>query len=371
VSDPRLERLAGILVDYSTRVGKGDVVVLDAPAVAQPLVCELYRCVLRAGGHPVPRISLDRVQERFFREASYEQLGWVNPVRVADLERADVRIAVAACENSKSFTSVDADRMATTSLAYQEYGNRFLERAARGEARWVVCAYPTHAMAQDAEMSLSEYEEFVYRGSLAEADDPVGAWEELASRLGLVEAFLNSRTRYRIVCDGTDLRFETGGRLWVPSTGRENVPDGEIFTGPVEESVEGTIRFTFPAVFRGREVDDVRLRFEGGEVVEATAGRGEDFLRTMIAMDDGARRVGEFAFGLNDGIEQFTRNTLFDEKIGGTVHLALGTSYPETGGVNKSALHWDMVCDLRQGGEVYADDELVYRDGAFLAGVLG
>ncbi len=181
-----------------------------------------------------------------------------------------------------------------------------------------------------------------------------------------IESVLNTKRELRVVGDGTDLRLGVDGRTWVGSLGLENMPDGEVFTGPVENSVEGTIRFSFPAIFQGHEVENVHLRFEAGEVVEATASRGEEFLREMIAMDDGARRVGEFAFGLNDGIDVFTKNILFDEKIGGTVHMALGASYPETGGVNRSGLHWDMICDLRERSEVYADGELVYRDGRFL-----
>ena len=172
------------------------------------------------------------------------------------------------------------------------------------------------------------------------------------------------------VADGTDLTLSVDGRTWEPSVGKENFPDGEVFTAPIETKVDGTIRFTYPAVFQGREVNDVELRFAGGEVVDSSASHGLEFLREMIAMDDGARRLGEFAFGLNDGIDRFTRNILFDEKIGGTVHLALGTSYPETGGLNRSGLHWDIICDLRTGSEVYADGELVYRNGTFLPGVI-
>ena len=168
------------------------------------------------------------------------------------------------------------------------------------------------------------------------------------------------------MAEGTDLTVAVGGRRWIAADGHENFPDGEVFTAPHDESAEGVITFTYPAVFEGRQVDDVRLRFRGGEVVEASASRGEDFLQEMVALDDGARRVGELAFGLNDAVSVFTRNILFDEKIGGTMHLALGSAYPECGGTNRSALHWDMICDLRSGSEVYADGELVYRDGRFL-----
>ncbi len=246
--------------------------------------------------------------------------------------------------------------------------NRYLERAAAGELRWVLSAYPTEAAAQDASMSLAEYEDFVFGAAFLDDPDPVARWQEFGERIDRLAAFLGTKREFRIVADGTDLRLVTEGRTWVPSKGQENFPDGEVFTGPLETSVEGEIRFTYPGVFNAREVDDVRLRFEAGEVVEATATRGQEFLREMIAMDDGARRVGEFAFGLNEAVPMFTRNTLFDEKIGGTMHLALGTAYPETGGLNRSALHWDLVCDLRSGSEVYADGELVYRDGQFLNG---
>jgi aminopeptidase len=266
---------------------------------------------------------------------------------------------------------VDPARLATHARASEEIRRRYLERAAAGELRWVLSALPTHAAAQDAEMSLAEYEDFVYTAGLLDEGDPVARWQAFAEEVERVRAFLSDRKELRVVAEGTDLTLGVEGRIWEPSSGHENFPDGEIFTAPLETSVEGTIQFTFPGVFQRREVHDIRLRFEAGEVVEATAARGEGFLREMVGLDEGARRVGEFAFGLNESVREFTRNTLFDEKIGGTVHLALGQSYPETGGVNRSALHWDIVCDLRDGGEVYADGELVYRDGRFLPGVLG
>jgi aminopeptidase len=218
-------------------------------------------------------------------------------------------------------------------------------------------------------MSLAEYEDFVYGAAFVDDPDPVARWREFAERIERVAAFLAEKRELRVVADGTDLTLATADRTWIAAKGRENLPDGEVFTAPLETSVDGEIRFTYPAVFSAREVDDVRLRFEAGEVVEVAAARGEDFLRQMIGLDDGARRVGEFAFGLNDGVSSFTKNILFDEKIGGTIHLALGTAYPESGGLNRSALHWDMICDLRSGSEVYADGELVYRDGRFLNGL--
>jgi aminopeptidase len=326
--------------------------------------------VLERGGNPLPRPTLQGELENLLAYGTDAQLDWLSPVRVDEIEGVDVRIGFYATWNTKSLTSVDPARQARFSRARRPLSDRTLERAARGELRWVLSAYPALAAAQDAAMSLEEYEEFVYTAAFLDRDDPVGEWRRFAERIESVAAFLRARSELRIVAEDTDLTLGVSGRTWMASSGQENFPDGETFTGPVEDATEGTIRFTYPAVFQGREVHDVRLRFEAGRIVEATAARGQDFLDGMIGMDEGARRVGEFAFGLNDAVSVFTRNILFDEKIGGTVHLALGQAYPETGGLNKSALHWDMICDLRQGGEVYADGELVYRGGRFLDGVL-
>ena len=369
MSDSRLERLADVLVGYSTRVRPGDLVLVESTALAAPLVREVYRSVLHAGGHPVLRVVLDEVNERLLRDGSDDQLDWVNPARVDDIETADVRIVLEASWNTKSLSGIDPARQARSARARESLRNRYLERAAAGDLRWVLTVFPTQAAAQDAEMSLAEYEEFVYGAGLLDEDDPVALWEAFSRRLGGVADFLAGVSQLRVVADGTDLTLGVGGRTWVPAQGLENFPDGEVFTAPLETSVEGTVSFTYPAVFQGREVEAVTLRFEGGEVVEAHAERGQDFLEEMIGLDEGARRVGEFAFGLNDGVTAFTRNILFDEKIGGTVHLALGTAYPESGGLNRSGLHWDMICDLRAGSQVYADGELVYRDGRFVNGI--
>ena len=366
MEESRVERLADVLVGYSTRVQPGELVLIEAPAVAAALARALYRAALHAGAHPRTRIGLDGMAETFMHEASDEQLAWINPARQEDIERAHVRIAVDAAWNTKSLTSVDPERQAQHARALEPVRNRYLERAAAGELRWVLTAFPTEAGAQDAEMSLAEYEDFVYGAALLDDDDAPARWREFADELEQVAELLHGKRELRVVAEGTDLRLGVDGRTWIVSRGHENFPDGEVFTAPVETSVEGEIRFTYPAVFQGREVDDVRLRFEGGEVVEASAARGRELLDAMLAIDEGARRVGEFAFGLNEKIGFFTRNILFDEKIGGTVHLALGTSYPECGGTNRSALHWDLICDLRSGSEVYADGELIYRDGAFV-----
>jgi aminopeptidase len=370
VPDERLAKLADVLVGYSTSVQPGDEVQIDGHPTTAPLIREVYRAALRAGGHPSARLIVDEDVETLLAEGSDEQLAWVSPDARWTVEHGDVWITLDGPENTKHLSQADAARMALRVKARERYQERYLERAASGDLRWVLCGYPTAASAQEAGMSLAEFEEVVYRAAFLDEDDPIAAWRAFGEQLDRVGSFLEMRSELRVVGEDTDLTLGVGGRTWIRAGGKANLPDGEVFTGPVETSVEGTIRFTFPATVRGRMAEDVRLRFEGGEVVEATARRGEEFLREMIGMDAGARRAGEFAFGLNEAVTDYTGSLLLDEKIGGSVHLALGRSVPGTGGENMSGLHWDMVCDLRRGGEVYADGELVYRDGGFLDGAL-
>jgi aminopeptidase len=337
--DPRHERFAQVLVDYSTSVGEGDLVLIESTPLARPLVSALYRRVVQAGGHPEVRIGIEGAAEALLAGGNDEQLAWVNPRLRGDAREANVRIAIEAESNTRALTGIDPARQALFARSRSHLRDLTMERAAAGELRRVVTAFPTNASAQDAEMSLADYEDFVYRAGFLDDENPVGSWQAL----GAVE-----------------------GRTWIPCDGKENFPDGEVFTGPVETSVEGHVRFSFPAPHAGRLVRDIELRFEGGKVVEAHASEGEDFLREMLAMDEGAKRLGEFAFGMNDSVQEFTGHTLFDEKLGGTVHMALGKAYPESGGKNESALHWDLVCDLRGESEVHADGELVYRNGEFL-----
>jgi aminopeptidase len=368
VSDARLEKLADVLVGYSTAVQPGDVVRIEGNPPTTPLIREIYRASVRAGAHPSAVLVVDEAVEALLEAGTDEQLAWV-PLDVRwNLEHGDVWIALDGPENTKHLSGVAPAKMARRAKARQPYQERYLERFGRGEFRWTLCSYPTEASAQAAGMSRLQFEELLYGAAFLDTDDPVIAWQTFGERLDHVAAFLETTTELRVVGEDTDLTLGVGGRTWTASKGMSNLPDGEVFTGPVESSAEGTIRFSFPATIRGRQAEDVRLRFERGEVVEATASRGEEFLREMIGMDHGARRVGEFAFGLNEAVMEYTGSLLLDEKIGGTVHLALGRSVPGTGGENESALHWDMVCDLRRGGEVFADGELVYRNGTFVNG---
>lgn len=364
--DPRVEKLAAVLVDYSTAVRPGDLVLIEARPLAGPLIKAVHRRVLEAGAHPQVRLGLDGVAETLLRDGSDAQLDWIAQARFIDMERSSVRISLDAAQNTRALSGVDPARQAQVGRARRELLDTMLRRAAAGDLRWTATVFPTQAAAQDAEMSLDEYEDFVYSAGMLDLDDPIGAWSTFGATLGRRAEWLGGKREIRIVGEGTDLTIGVAGRKWIAACGKENFPDGEVFTGPVESKVDGEITFSFPAAFAGRAIEGIRLVFHAGEVMEAHASRGAEFLREMLGMDAGAKRVGEFAFGMNESIQEFTRSTLFDEKIGGTVHLALGKSYPETGGRNESALHWDIVCDLRGGGEVYADGELVYRDGRFL-----
>jgi aminopeptidase len=285
---------------------------------------------------------------------------------LAEVERLDCAIGIWGEENTRALTNVDPRRIGLQQAARKPIMDRFMQRAAEGKLKWVGTQYPTMACAQDAEMSLSEYEDFVFGAGLLNEPDPVAAWKLLSTRQQRLVDFLNGKRDYRVVAaNGTDVRMSVADRIWINCDGHENFPDGEVFTGPVIDSVEGVIHFSFPAVHHGREVRDVRLTFRQGKVVDASAAKGEDFLIGMLDMDAGSRFLGECAIGTNFGVTRYTRNTLFDEKIGGTVHFALGAGYPETGNNNQSGLHWDMVVDLRQGGFVEIDGEKISVDGRF------
>jgi aminopeptidase len=367
VTDPRVARLAELAVSYSLRLQPGQVLRVDAPPVAAPLAIELYRAALAVGAHPYVDLELERLPELLLAEASDEQLDFVSPIAKAELAELDALVTIWAESNTRSLTHADPDRHQRLLAARQELSKVRWARISRGELAWLGVLFPTQAHAQDAEMSLAEYERFVYRAChVEEPGDPVAHWSGLRSELTARAEALARASELRIVGPGTDLRVGVEGRRWNAADGRYNMPDGEVFTSPLETVTEGEVSFAFPALFHGREVAGVRLRFEGGAVVDAEASRGQEYLDALLAMDDGASRLGEVAFGLNYEVDRFTQNTLFDEKIGGTMHFALGAGFADLGAQNESALHWDLVCDLREDGEVCADGELVWRSGRFL-----
>jgi aminopeptidase len=367
MTDPRVAKLADLLVNYSLELRPGQIVRLDGGTVAAPLVRELYREALRAGAYPRTRVEVEGIDVIAVRDASEEQLTFVSEIDRFEIDHVDAIVTIWADRNTRALSQADPQRVSKKIAARRQLTNRFWERIDEGNAKWVGTRFPTDAHAQDAEMALAEYEDFVYgachvRGN----EDPVAHWRAVSLELNQRARELNTFTEVRVVGPDTDLRINVAGREWLAADGRLNMPDGEIFTSPVETSTEGEIRFSFPAIFQGRGVEDVRLRFEGGRVVRAEAGNGNEFLQSLLDMDEGARILGEVAFGLNYEIDRFTRDILFDEKIGGTMHFALGSSFKKLGGRNESGLHWDMICDLRADGEVYADGELVWKAGRFL-----
>ncbi len=368
MQDPRLEKLANVLVNYSVELKKGDIVSIQGAPVAEPLITAVYRAALEAGAHPHVRMAPEELTEILLKRGSREQLEFVSPLTMHEMETVDARIGLWAEVNTRALTNTDPQKHAQLSAARKPIMAKFMERAAKKELRWTGTLYPTHASAQDAGMSLAEYEDFVFNAGMLDHPDPVASWKRVAEKQQRIVDLLNGgKSLHLTAANGTDLRMNLEGRVWINCCGKENFPDGEVFTAPVEDSVEGTIRFSFPAVHMGHECQGVELRFQQGKVVEAKAEKGQDFLYKMLDQDPGARRVGEFAIGTNYSVRQFTRNTLFDEKIGGTVHLAVGMAYPETGGKNESGLHWDMVCDLREGGKIALDEKTIHENGLFTA----
>ena len=364
--DPRAQNLAQIIVRYSTQVKKGDTTVIAGTSAGEPLILAIYEEVLRAGGLPIVNMSPEEASASFFLLAEEEQLDWVPPTAKWIAEEADVRIVVIADDNPRALSRTDPAKQARVSKARKELGDTMLRRSADGSHRWALTAFPTHGLAAEAGMSLAEYEDFYYKACLATDPDPVTAWERTANETERLTEWIQGKEEIHITGPGTDVKLNVAGRTFIPCTGKRNMPDGEFFTGPVEDSVEGEVQFSFPAVYGGREVSGVRFRFEGGKVVDASADQGEDFLLEMLDTDDGARRLGELGIGTNYGIATGTKEILLDEKIGGTIHMAIGKSYPESGGVNESAVHWDMVCDLRQGGTITVDGVELQRDGQFV-----
>lgn len=361
--DPRVEKLANLLVNYSVEVRPGDRVAISSPNIARPLTEALFTAVLKAGGFPLVVAPPQETLELLFRFGSKEQIEYIHQPQAHITEQYEVRISVLAEENTRFLSRIDPQKSAWHSAARRHLMKTMMQRSASGEFRWTVAPYPTNAMAQDADMSLSDYADFLYGACMPDQNDPVGYWKAFSAKQQRIVDWLSGKETVHITAPDTDIRFNIKGRTWENCDGRKNMPDGEVFTGPVEDSAEGHVYFSYPAIHQGHEVTGVHLWFEKGKVVRATAEKNEDYLNKTLDTDAGARYLGELAIGTNEGITAFTREILFDEKIGGSFHMALGAGIPETGAKNESAIHWDMVCDLRQGGEIRVDGILFYKDG--------
>jgi aminopeptidase len=341
-------------------------VLIQSTTLAVPLVEAVYKESIIKGAHPEVSLSTGNMQNLFYTYAQPHQLDYESPFRKYYVDNIDAVITILADYNVRHLTSVSPEKVVRRTKALEEINSTISKRASEGTLEWTLVVYPTHAMAQEASMSLLEYEEFVYHACFVDMPDPVAEWKKMSAIQENIVNYLNRKSTLHIVGEDTDLTVTIQGRKWINSDGRRNFPSGEVFTGPQENSAEGTIRFTFPGIYSGKEVEDITLTFEKGEVTQAHAKKGDDLLQKMITVDEGARRVGEIAIGTNYGITKFTKNILFDEKIGGTIHLALGRSILDTGGTNASAIHWDMIKDMKGEGQIYADGELFYENGTFL-----
>lgn len=361
------DKYARVLVDYSTDVQKGDLVIIRAESIhAKDLVKAVYKRVLERGGNPVIRTAIGDLAEIYMKYASDEQLDYVDPITKLEYEVVDKYISIGAPLNTKNMARADLNRLARRGKATKFLSETLLKRSAEGSAKWVIADVPTHALAQEAKMSLDEYTEFLFKSCYLDLDDPVAKLKDLDEKQTAWANYLNGVKKVRIVGDKTDITFGVEDRKWISCSGLNNFPDGEVFTSPVENDINGEIYFDYPQNYRGNSAKGVHLWIENGKVVKAEAEQGEDFLNAMLDMDEGSRGIGEIAIGTNDEIQEITGNILFDEKIGGAIHMAVGASYPETGGKNVSGLHWDLIKNMKNGGKIYADDVLIYENGKMI-----
>jgi aminopeptidase len=365
VADPRVEKLAKTLVEYSVKVKPGDWVIIIGHPVAEPLIREVYRYALRAGAKVDVQLGLGSLAQVMYEESNEEQLKWISPYASIPFEKADVFIDIEADENTRSQTGVDTKKQQIRAAARKGIYDSYFRRSASGELRWNLTYFPCNAFAQDADMSLVDYENFIYKATFADQPDPVKMWNEVEAKQARLVSWLAGKKKLELHSPTIDITMSIEGRKFDNSSATHNMPGSEVFTSPVEDSVTGWVDYTYPAIRLGREVDGIHLEFEKGRVVKASAKKNEDYLLKMLDMDEGARVVGELGIGTNYAIDRFTRSILYDEKIGGTIHMAVGAGFPECGGKNESALHWDMICDMRKDSEIRVDGELFYKDGQF------
>jgi len=364
--DQRLNKLAKLLVNYSISVKSHDKVNLSGTIAALPLIKEIYKEILKAGAFPNIRLTFEDEEYLFYKYAQNHQLDYCNPFRKYETENIDSSISIFAGFNPHSLTSIPAEKKQRAIKAREPIMEAVFKRWGEGDFTWVGSLCPSSALAQEAKMSLSEYSEFVFSCMHLDENDPISFWADFSAKQEKICKIMDNFKQFRYLGKDTDLTFSCEGRKWINCDGKNNFPDGEIFTGPVESSVEGQIRFTYPGIFQGEEIEDITLEFRKGKVVKARAKTGEALLHHILDTDEGARFVGEIAIGTNYNINKFTKNMLFDEKMGGTVHLAIGRGIPQSGSLNQSAIHWDMLKDMKNNSEIQADGQTIYKNGKFL-----
>lgn len=370
MADQRLNKLAKLLVNYSTEVKPGDFVFVSCDEVARSWMVEVVKEAVKAGAHVETVLSSQDVAEAKLKYSNEEQLLEENVLFKAMLEKADVWLSAWADINTKTNSKIDSSKLQAAAKGAASWRKIYSEKMGNGSLRWCGTQYPTHADAQEASMSFSDYEDFVYSAGLLDSEDPAAEWRRVSAEQERWVKYLDTKKELHFISEGTDIKVKVEGRKWINCDGKVNFPDGEIFTSPVEDGVDGVITFSFPGIYMGKEIEGIVLQVEKGKVIKGTAAKGEDLLKALLETDEGACRFGEVAIGTNYGIKDFTRNMLFDEKIGGTIHMAIGDSMPEAGGLNRSTIHWDMLCDMRKGGKIYADGELFYENGKFIEDIL-
>jgi len=366
MSDPRVKKLGDVLVNYSVAVKPDDWVVVYYHPLAESLASEVFRAVLQAGGHPSALVDSEMLLETFYRYSSEKQLAWVSPFDRMAYSEADVHIVLLGSENTRYLTNLDPKKQQIAAEAAGPINEIMVNRTAEEKMRWTLTQYPCPAFAQDADMSLGEYEDFVYKSMYCDKDDPVVYWQKIHDDQQKIIDWLKGKKQVEIKSPNAELSLSIEDRGFINADGTFNMPSGEVYTSPVEDSAQGWVEFTYPAINLGREVTGIRFEFMDGKIIKATAEKNEDFLITMLDTDEGARYLGEFAIGTNYSIQQFTGSILYDEKIGGSFHLAIGFGFPEVGSKNKSAIHWDFICDIKKDSEIKVDGELLYRNGEFV-----
>ncbi|WP_461207783.1 aminopeptidase [Clostridium sp. DL1XJH146] len=370
MTDIRLKKLAKLLVNYSAEVKKDDFVLVQSDSIAEPWMVEVVKAAIETGAHVETIIKSGQVGYEKLKNSSAEQLQQEDFIQKYAMEKADVWLTAWGTTNTKANSNIDSEKIALNSKGASSWRKIYSSKTGDGSMRWCGTQFPTQADAQEASMSLSEYEDFVYGAGLLDKEDPIAEWKRISAEQERWVKYLDGKKKLHIISKDTDLTVNIDGRKWINCDGKANFPDGEIFTSPVEDGVNGHISFSFPGIYFGKEIEGIRLEVKDGLVVKALAKKGEDLLHSLLKIDEGSSRFGEVAIGTNYGIQKFTRNMLFDEKIGGTVHLAIGDSMPEAGGLNRSTIHWDMLCDMREEGKIYADGELFYENGQFIQEIL-
>ena len=354
MADQRIVKLAQIMTEHSLTIKKGDIIKINSGIEAKPLILECVKNILKKGAFPRVDIDLPGYSYTYYSNASKDQLTAKPIVSLYEAQHTAGIITIGCENNTKELSNIDPQKMALRRKTTRKISDILIKKD-----NWLYFEYPTESLAQDAEMSLQEFEDFIF-------DSCIKDWKKEEERQDSLKKLLDKSNNVRIIGKDTDLSFSIKGRQGLKCFGKHNLPDGEVYIAPVEATVNGYIFYSFPAIHGGREVSGIRLEFVNGKVVKATADKNEEYLKKLIAVDKGASYIGEFGIGLNYDIKKFMRQILFDEKMGGTIHLALGMAYPKGGGRNKSALHWDMIKDLRQGGEIWLDNKLIQKDGKFL-----